>query len=526
MGQLYFAQPLYRPDNRPSDLKAKLPLVLIALQDDVNLAAKKLGLPLLNGQSYTYFDPKGGPYTGSNGTVTAEQIYRQVAADAKLKLTASTFPTLILDAEQGSLNVFRNTLPQWLNRISRPVTSLTSTGTTATIVLGEKSGLDVGLTIVVAGATPSGYNNSFVITQKIDDYTFKFNLTSPLSSPATGTITASGVVPTAVSKAEIDTTHTDLRTIASWVKTTAPELLIGYYGLNPAWGGWDDFNQNTYELTEYNKLLSVEHVNLSPYVNKSIPEAYVRGYASNVMAQFLIEWNRKIGIIKSKGVAAINPPLFLIYPYISEGPNKGDYLGRDDWKSLISTVVSSGYDAAFFALPSLVGSPSADDTEIWTVIREVLADQETQAPVTEPPTTTDPDGVPTEVNPPPPSTGTGGSTTPPGVPAGNPTPESPASTVYILDDYTRGVDGYPLANQIIFYTLVGRPNVSTGARIGQQQQMKSDADGRFRISLAPGYLYALRMKGGSEVEILAGVAGTSGTLPEALISGRVKYPWD
>jgi hypothetical protein len=68
--------------------------------------------------------------------------------------------------------------------------NLTSSGLTATAILTAHGFAD-GDPVLMAGATPSGYNGTFNIT-RVDANTFTYPIASTLTSPATGTITATG----------------------------------------------------------------------------------------------------------------------------------------------------------------------------------------------------------------------------------------------------------------------------------------------------------------------------------------------
>ncbi|MDE2100630.1 MAG: hypothetical protein KGL39_25525 [Patescibacteria group bacterium] len=68
------------------------------------------------------------------------------------------------------------------------VASLTSVGTVATVNL-PGHGLQANQAILVAGATPTGYNGQFLIASVLDADNFTYNLAGSLASPATGTIT-------------------------------------------------------------------------------------------------------------------------------------------------------------------------------------------------------------------------------------------------------------------------------------------------------------------------------------------------
>lgn len=68
--------------------------------------------------------------------------------------------------------------------------NLTSSGLVATALL-TAHGFSDGDPVLIAGATPSGYNGTFNIT-RVDANTFTYPIATALSSPATGTITATG----------------------------------------------------------------------------------------------------------------------------------------------------------------------------------------------------------------------------------------------------------------------------------------------------------------------------------------------
>jgi hypothetical protein len=81
------------------------------------------------------------------------------------------------------------------NSYSIGVSSLTQTGGVATATISSSTstgGMRVGDWISISGATPSGYNGNFQITAIPSTTTFQFNVSSALTSPATGTITLIG----------------------------------------------------------------------------------------------------------------------------------------------------------------------------------------------------------------------------------------------------------------------------------------------------------------------------------------------
>ena len=73
---------------------------------------------------------------------------------------------------------------------TKSVTALTSSGSTATATVTNHGYAD-GDPILIAGATPSGFNGTFNIS-RIDANTFQYEVAEGLSSPATGTITSAG----------------------------------------------------------------------------------------------------------------------------------------------------------------------------------------------------------------------------------------------------------------------------------------------------------------------------------------------
>ncbi len=96
----------------------------------------------------------------------------------------------------GVTLVYDMTTQQWHEwtsstaRVAKSVTSLTQSLGVATAVCATH-GYSDGDPVVVAGATPSGYNGTQNITF-VDANTFTYPVSSGLASPATGTITAQG----------------------------------------------------------------------------------------------------------------------------------------------------------------------------------------------------------------------------------------------------------------------------------------------------------------------------------------------
>jgi uncharacterized repeat protein (TIGR01451 family) len=87
-----------------------------------------------------------------------------------------------------ALDVLKWSEPQTI----RSVTSLTSTGTTATVSTAPIAhGWISGEVIAIAGASPAGYNGNHAITVSGAN-SFTYTVASALTTPATGTITATG----------------------------------------------------------------------------------------------------------------------------------------------------------------------------------------------------------------------------------------------------------------------------------------------------------------------------------------------
>ncbi len=91
----------------------------------------------------------------------------------------------ILNPRSGSTPSFSS-----YNQTSFTVSSLTRSGTTATATISSTTGMHVGDSITISGATPSGYNGTFMISAVTSSTTFQYTVPNTLTSPATGTITA------------------------------------------------------------------------------------------------------------------------------------------------------------------------------------------------------------------------------------------------------------------------------------------------------------------------------------------------
>jgi head-tail adaptor len=73
--------------------------------------------------------------------------------------------------------------------LARSVSSLTRSATTATVTTAAAHGYATGDYVTIAGATPAGFNGKFPVTVT-GSTTFTYAVSSGLSTPAAGTITA------------------------------------------------------------------------------------------------------------------------------------------------------------------------------------------------------------------------------------------------------------------------------------------------------------------------------------------------
>lgn len=97
-------------------------------------------------------------------------------------LDASMTLTLISDADYPGWNV-------------NAVTSITRSGTTATVTTSAATNIPNGSTVTMAGASQSDYNGDKVVTVT-GPTTFTFTVANSPATPATGTITATGGITT------------------------------------------------------------------------------------------------------------------------------------------------------------------------------------------------------------------------------------------------------------------------------------------------------------------------------------------
>lgn len=75
---------------------------------------------------------------------------------------------------------------------SYAVTSVTRSGSTATVTTTATNTLETGNTVVISGATQPEYNGTFTITVTVAGSQFTYTVSGAPATPATGTITANG----------------------------------------------------------------------------------------------------------------------------------------------------------------------------------------------------------------------------------------------------------------------------------------------------------------------------------------------
>lgn len=79
---------------------------------------------------------------------------------------------------------------------TKSVTGITRSGTTATATTSTPHDYSTGDVVTISGASPAGYNGTFVVTVYSNPNEFTYSVASTLTTPATGTITSSVPDPT------------------------------------------------------------------------------------------------------------------------------------------------------------------------------------------------------------------------------------------------------------------------------------------------------------------------------------------
>lgn len=108
----------------------------------------------------------------------------QLTADTSGNLLA-TGPIYSITRSNTSGSSVADTVPL---TVSAAVSLVTSSGNVATVIL-PSHGYTNGQSVTISGATPTGYNGTFIITV-VDINTFTYAIVGPLTSPATGVISS------------------------------------------------------------------------------------------------------------------------------------------------------------------------------------------------------------------------------------------------------------------------------------------------------------------------------------------------
>lgn len=173
---------------------------------------------------------------------------------------------------------------------SLSVSSLTRSGTTATVVTAAVHSFATGMSVTIAGATPSAYNGAQTITV-VDDNTFTFDITGSPATPASGTITATAVV------ARIPLTSVDYgqdQNQSSGVQLTFNAPVAGvdniaYVDIDGITGGTDVESDSDYRarvLYRYQNpiaLFNESAIKIQAFKTAGVTRVWVRqaGYTSN-----------------------------------------------------------------------------------------------------------------------------------------------------------------------------------------------------------------------------------------------------
>jgi len=81
-------------------------------------------------------------------------------------------------------------IPDASKTVTDAVTSITRSGTTATVTTTDTHNMGIGQSTTIAGAAESDYNGTFVVTSVPSSTTFTYEVSGSPSTPATGTITS------------------------------------------------------------------------------------------------------------------------------------------------------------------------------------------------------------------------------------------------------------------------------------------------------------------------------------------------
>ena len=184
----------------------------------------------------------------SLSTLSADDYRSTISKDFSQIIPVDQWPTDVDDRRQAIKISFSAGYEDTDTVAS--VTALVSSGTTATATAANH-GRTTGQIVTVAGATPSEYNGAKSITVTDAD-TFTYTVVSGLTTPATGTITATY----SESNVPWDLKEAIMQHVASmWTKRgDCSQDVVGSRGTAIASGSLPQFSENIYTL---NRILDI-----------------------------------------------------------------------------------------------------------------------------------------------------------------------------------------------------------------------------------------------------------------------------
>ena len=194
--------------------------------------------PLISMDSIQYFKTDATVLS----TIDAADYRVTVSKDYSEVYPVSQWPTDVDNRLQAILFSFQAGYPD--DETEATVTNLVSSGTTATATAANHQ-FTTGQIVTVAGATPNEYNGAKTITVT-DANTFTYTVVSGLTSPATGTITATH----GESTVPWDIKEAIMQHVASmWTKRgDCSQDMVGTRGTAIASGSLPMYSKNIYTL--------------------------------------------------------------------------------------------------------------------------------------------------------------------------------------------------------------------------------------------------------------------------------------
>ena len=132
------------------------------------------------------------PYGGTAGAPTQNMIVGVNSVAGLSPQVAGNPPTNLYQTTNGGATwseIGGTTTGLGKNVLPTTITSLTTSGSTATAVTASATGFAAGDRVTIAGATPTAYDGTFTITAVPNSTSFSFNIASGTAA-ATGAITA------------------------------------------------------------------------------------------------------------------------------------------------------------------------------------------------------------------------------------------------------------------------------------------------------------------------------------------------